>query len=196
MFSGHGSGFFRQHIQTLDGGEAGAQAQVDPLLPNAGMEHVGHLLIHRCHHLVGKLQQSDVQLALVQRFHHLQPDETAPHDGDMARLIVRQRRQNAIHVGNIAQGVHTRAVDAGEGRPDGGRARAQQQHVVGFAPLFTGQQVAHQQALAGLVYLDDIVKDPHIHVEAALEALGSATAGHPGWGCHHRCDKAARSWRS
>ena len=32
-------------------------------------------------------------------------------------------------------------------------------------------QVAHQQILACLVYLDDLVEDPHIDVEAALEAL-------------------------
>ena len=53
----------------------------------------------------------------------------------------------------------------------GGGARAQQQSVIGLAPLLTSLQVAHQQGLAGLVYIDDVVKDPHIHVEAALEAL-------------------------
>ncbi len=167
----HGGSLLGRHLQALDGSEAGAQAKIDPLLPDAGVEQVGHLLVHRRHHLIGELQQGDIQLALVQRLHHLQPDETAPHHGDVAGLVVRQRRQDAIHVGNAPQGVYPRAVDAGEGRPDGRRPRAQQQHVVGFAPLFAGQQVAHQQALAGPVYLDDVVKHPHIHVEAALEAL-------------------------
>ena len=34
-------------------------------------------LIHRRHHPIGELQQGDIQLALVQRLHHLQPDEAA-----------------------------------------------------------------------------------------------------------------------
>ncbi|MNF92628.1 hypothetical protein D3C77_518850 [compost metagenome] len=108
------------------------------------MEHIGHLFIHRRHHLIGKLQQGDLQLALVQRLHHLQPDETAADHGDMARLVMVQGRQDAIHVGDIAQGVHAQAVDAGEGRTDRRRPRAQQQHIVGLALLFTGLQVAHQ----------------------------------------------------
>ncbi|MNO75671.1 hypothetical protein D3C76_667260 [compost metagenome] len=136
------------------------------------MEHVGHLLVHRRHHLIGELQQGDIQLALMQRLHHLQPDKAAAHHGDVARLVVVQGRQDAIHVGDIAQGVHARAVDAGEGRTDRRRPRAQQQHVIRLAPLLAGLQVAHQQALARLVYLDHIVEDPHIDVETALEALG------------------------
>ncbi|MNS89561.1 hypothetical protein D3C72_1235780 [compost metagenome] len=140
----YGRGLLCRQLQTLDGRETGAQTQIDPLFPDTGMEHVGHLFIHRRHHLIGELQQGDLQLALVQRLHHLQPDKAAADHGDMARLVMVQSRQDAIHVRNVAQGVHARAVDAGERRTNGHRPRAQQQHIVGLALLFTGLQVAHQ----------------------------------------------------
>jgi hypothetical protein len=134
------------------------------------MEQVGHLFIHRRHHLIGELQQGDIQLALVQRLHHLQPDETAPTTvtwrGLSCASAARMRSMSGMLRRVCTPGLSMPGREAGWGS-----ARAQQQHVVGFAPLFAGQQVAHQQALAGPVYLDDVVKHPHIHVEPALEAL-------------------------
>ena len=88
------------------------------------MKHVGHLFIDRRHHLLGELQQGHFQLELVQGLHHLQADETAPHHGDVARLVLLKGRQDAVHVRDVAQGMHARAVDAGEGRANGGRTGA------------------------------------------------------------------------
>ena len=67
------------------------------------VQRTRHLRIDRRHHLLTKLQQRDGDASLMQGIHHLQADEAAPDHGGVMRLVMSQRGQYAIHIGDVAQ---------------------------------------------------------------------------------------------
>ena len=153
-----------------DGREAGAGDQADALAEEFATERFGHLGVERRQHLTGAFDQGDVEPAFLELFGDLEADEARADHGHL--LDRRQLGEDAVHVLDVAEGMHALGADAGDVGDERGRAGGEDQLIVGFVVFGAGDVVADAHGLLGAVDREGLMADADLDVEALLEHLG------------------------
>ena len=151
----------------LGDGDAG----LDPhaVLDELGLDEDRHLGVEGRQHLVGGLDDRDLDARMAEVLGRLEADEAGTdHDGRR-----RSGRHGAEEVLGVLDGAqHLDPVEAGDRRPHGHRAGAQHELVERQLVLAAVGRGAHRHAVPDGVDADDLGVDPDVEAEALEQLLG------------------------
>src|SRR5450759_2756505 len=144
-------------------------ADVDAEAPKLLGRHVGHLGLERRQDMRRELDEGRRDAPHCQRLGRLDPDEAGPED-DRVVGAVEHGFAHRDGIPNGTKGLHARRVKAGEGRPDGGRARREYERVVRDGPRLAAH--VDGDGIRRRIEPDHVVEDPYVEVQRLGQRLG------------------------
>ncbi len=146
------------------------EVELDRLVAHMGMDDRGHLLVERREDLRRAFDHGGEKAALVEVLGDFEADVAAADHHRPARLVLRERRHDAIEIGDVVQGEDALRVDAGNPpRPDHLGAGGQQQPIVRLVRLGPGFEIAQAHGLGGAVDRQRLGAGAHVDMIARLE---------------------------
>jgi hypothetical protein len=103
---------------------------------------------------------------------HLETDVTAAHNHGATGVAVFDPFPDPFHVGDVANGEVTRAIDAGNGWFERRGAGREHQRIVGLIVFALCRHLAHFDDLSCAIDGHDLGIDPHVEVEPGPEGFG------------------------
>ena len=156
----------------LEGGHAGAEAQLHALPAQVSLHDGRHVAVQGGQDLGRQLHHGDRKAGLHQVFGNFQPNVAAAHHHRALWGALLNEAAQGKGVFHIAQGEHPGAADPRQGRADGLCARRQDQFVVGFGILGAVGQAAHGDRAGFRVNGHRLVAHTRVDAKAPPEALG------------------------
>ena len=150
----------------VEGGRAGVEEELEPLLAHVLVQESSHIRIDRGHDLVGEFNQRNIDIAFHQVFGHFNTDESAADDDGPLRLLRIDKLADLERIRHGAQGVDARQVNAFHRRAFRLGTGGQDQLVIGFGVFFAGLVVLDRDCLGCAIDARDLGKNAHLHIEA------------------------------
>jgi hypothetical protein len=104
------------NLIVLDRSEGSTEVEADPVVLEFLREKAGKLTLKVGHDLGRHLHETDVEAALGEGFHHLQPDESTPDDHRRPWFLLIQVSIDSVHVIQRPELEDVVFLDTGEGR--------------------------------------------------------------------------------
>ena len=155
----------------LDGRHAVVQNEIQALASRVLMHLACHIVVQRGDEMIAQLDNRCFHAGFLEVFGHLHADVAAADDDGTVREFLLDIFADLLRVGDVAQGEDALVVHAGQRRHDRGRAGRENQLVIALFILALGCVDRH--GLFRRMDRRDLTVHAHVHVEAALEALGS-----------------------